>query len=361
MARANEMTRRMSHGWLLPLAASLMLGTGCGVTESDDGALATQGQQLIAGCATTGADADADGLDDGLEDCLLQRHAPVVYMPIDYDWTLPTNVDWYLARTVMRFSHDGCSDCAILAKGAITQSNVASQTHNEKNWLCSHTSTAQHSYGGTWNSSEFFFLQTPNDTNEQATHSGSSNPADWKVYGHAYKNSLGGVNLQYWFFYAYNDSVSLMNHEADWEHVNVRLDANYAANGVYYAEHGGGTLYTVADVQWFNTTHPIVWSADGSHASFRSENECDTDWHEQGFDTDSCETNSNYRWFTWAGGKGTLAGYQGGGVINVGEKTAPRNGQTFIKYNSRWGEVGNTEDTSGPRGPAFQSRWTWDV
>ena len=82
---------------------------------------------------------------------------------------------------------------------------------------------------------------------------------------------------------------------------------------------------------------------------------------EQGMGISSCETNSNYRWFTWAGGKGTAAGFQGGGVINVGEKARPLNGQQFIKYNSRWGEIGNTSHTNGIRTPSFQGNWLRDA
>jgi hypothetical protein len=306
-------------------------------------------------------DGDADGLDDGLENCLLQRHAPVVYLAWDIDQARPANVDWYLSRTVMRFTHDGCSDCAILALGGVNQTSLSNRSHAEKNWLCSHTSTNRTSYGDTWNESEAFFLQVPNDANEDATHQGSTNAADWKVYGHAYRNSLGGVNLQYWFFYPYNDSISTVNHEGDWEHINVRLRADYSIDGAFLAQHGGLTLHAVSSLQWYDADHPYVWAADGSHATYRSESDCDTSWREQGFDTDSCRTNSGYRWFTWAGGKGTQAGFQGGGVINVGEKTRPLNGQNFIKYNSRWGEIGTTSETSGPRTPSFQSKWTWDA
>jgi hypothetical protein len=43
--------------------------------------------------------------------------------------------------------------------------------------------------------------------------------------------------------------------------------------------------------------------------------------------------------------------------VNVGEKGAPRNGQLFIAYGGRWGEVGELEETSGPQGPSFQGSW----
>ena len=50
--------------------------------------------------------------------------APVVYLPWTLDWTKPANVDWYLSRVHMRFHHDGCPDCAILALGSDGRAGV---------------------------------------------------------------------------------------------------------------------------------------------------------------------------------------------------------------------------------------------
>lgn len=343
--------------WMGAAALGLTVVAGCGPDDDTLGSLMSAKQELVSGCTASGVDGDTDGLDDGDENCLLQRHAPVLNLPWTIDWTKPANVDWYLARVHMRFTHDGCSDCQILDVGSVNQTSITNRTHNDKNWLCSHTSTVRYSYGTDWNDSEHFFLQPPDD----AVHNGSSNPADWKVYGHVYKNAYGGVNLQYWFFFPYNDAQVSFNHESDWEHINVRLNPDFSVAGVHYAHHSNVTYYAASSVQWFNGSHPLVWTADGSHASYVSESVCDSTIEEAGWGSSSCETNANYRWFTWAGGKGTLAGFQGGGVINVGEKTRPLNGQNFIKYNSRWGEIGETSATTGVRGPAFQGNWTRDM
>lgn len=350
---------RMRGSWLWALAGSVALGTGCGVEDDEaaEDALGTSRARLVAGCALSSVDGDVDGVDDGLENCLLQRHAPVLYLPLDLDWTRPSSVDWYLARTHLRFHHDGCPDCSILALGSVTQTSLLNRSHGEKNWLCAHTSTLRSSSSGEWVENETFFLQPPDD----ATHGGSANPADWKVYGHVYRNRFGGVNLQYWWFFPYNDGPAGFNHEADWEHVNVRLAPDYTVSGVHFAHHASVSYFAAGDVQWLDATHPLVWVADGSHASYRDESTCDTTYEELGWGFNSCQTNSNYRWFTWVGGKGTRAGYQGGGVINVGERTRTLGGQEFLRYNSRWGEVGNSSTTSGVRGPAMQGNWTRDT
>jgi len=75
---------------------------------------------------------------------------------------------------------------------------------------------------------------------------------------------------------------------------------------------------------------------------------------------ESCQTRSAYRWFTWTDGKQGRSGYQGAGVVNVGEKNYPLNGQSFIQYYSRWGELGASEKTSGPRTPSHQASWMFD-
>jgi len=87
------------------------------------------------------------------------------------------------------------------------------------------------------------------------------------------------LNLQYWFFYAYNDwaaSVGGFNdHEGDWEglHLFFRRDG---ANGVveppayicYLGHHSRLTKpWDHADVQK-EGTHPRVYVASGSHASY---------------------------------------------------------------------------------------------
>ena len=41
--------------------------------------------------------------------------------------------------------------------------------------------------------------------------------------------------LQYWFFYPFNDAFWLFDHDGDWEHVTVKLDAAMHPEGAYVA------------------------------------------------------------------------------------------------------------------------------
>lgn len=84
-------------------------------------------------------------------------------------------------------------------------------------------------------------------------------------------------SLQYHFFYAFNDwrlaANGINHHEGDWEMVAVYLknDEPYA---VLFSQHGSGALelwenvMCVKDSQGRETTHPIIYTALGSHANY---------------------------------------------------------------------------------------------
>ncbi len=84
-------------------------------------------------------------------------------------------------------------------------------------------------------------------------------------------------SLQYHFFYAFNDwrlaANGINHHEGDWEMVAVYLknDEPYA---VLFSQHGSGALerwenvYRAKDPYGNETTHPIIYTALGSHANY---------------------------------------------------------------------------------------------
>ena len=313
------------------LLVCLTFATACEGIADLSGPTSGEGQAPVL------VDADQDGLDDGWEQTLAARFAPQIRLaPSSQDWTRPANVDWYLLRVSMRFNHAHCPDHQVLALGAGTQSNLASQTHPTDNFWCSHTSTIESSGGAH----PEFFLQ-PSDT---ATHNGSSNPADWRVYAHVKPSTqvTGGVDIQYWFFYAYDFTSVGANHEADWEHVTITADAagNFAT--AWYAQHDGGTRYAAAALTWMGGTHPVVYSAVGTHASYPSAGSFFV-------------SESGLYDYTYDGGPQWDAGAN---LINVGEKGYPLGGQRFIQYGGRWGEIGNFSFTTGPITPSYQPTWT---
>ena len=99
---------------------------------------------------------------------------------------------------------------------------------------------------------------------------GSADPRDWTTYVHVYPRTDGGINVQYWFFYAYNANPPFFDHDADWEHVTVRVTPQGQPLGVYFAQHGDSSpgVFRAWATCAATATIPIVLSARGSHASY---------------------------------------------------------------------------------------------
>ncbi|KAI8813782.1 hypothetical protein BJ742DRAFT_865357 [Cladochytrium replicatum] len=76
------------------------------------------------------------------------------------------------------------------------------------------------------------------------------------------------VDIFYWFFYPYNKKDSILgDHAGDWEHITVRLVDGIPAR-LYLAQHESGYEYAWNTVSFMDGTHPIVYIAPGSHATY---------------------------------------------------------------------------------------------
>ena len=77
--------------------------------------------------------------------------------------------------------------------------------------------------------------------------------------------------LQYFFFYPYNNWLN--HHEGDWEMIQVILDENTKSPiKITYSWHYGGSTFDWNDsrIEKVAETHPVVYVASGSHASYWS-------------------------------------------------------------------------------------------
>jgi hypothetical protein len=283
------------------------------------------------------SDQDQDGIDDALEDALATTFAPEVRLaPDSMDWARPANVDWFLQRVALRYHHGLCHDCPVLPLGSLTQSLLAHATHPAKSWTCSHDSDRilNSSY------SEGFYLQ-PEDP---ATNFGASLD-EWKVYVHVRRSRLigDGYDIQYWFFYPYNKASGLFDHEGDWEHITVTVDANRNFVSAWYSQHLGGARYLPPSMSFVpGTWHPIVYSAAGTHASYPRAGEFPLQ-HVPFFKDKTSDFGPVWRtWDNW---------------VNLGERGHPRSGQDFIDFSGRFGRFDTSPLTYGPLGPAFHDTW----
>ncbi|MBK8266416.1 MAG: Vps62-related protein [Nannocystis sp.] len=98
------------------------------------------------------------------------------------------------------------------------------------------------------------------------------------VYAFYADKGEGVIDLVYFFWYPYNRGKSAVdtiwgNHVGDWEHITVRLlrgdDESLSPAQVYLSAHSFGGAYDWLDVERYDETHPVVYSAWGSHGLWR--------------------------------------------------------------------------------------------
>ena len=131
-----------------------------------------------------------------------------------------------------------------------------------------------------------------------------NNQSTSECYGHVIKGTSVAV-LQYFFFYAYDDVVlsswipiiKNWTHEGDWEGVNVYIQAK---NGQFNAKskiigigrfQHGSILSDVKGIGFYEETHPIIYSAKGTHASYKQAGSFR-------YGTDSCK-DGGAEWRCW--------------------------------------------------------------
>jgi len=378
-------------------------------------------------------DNDNDGIDDSLEQFLAEKYAPVIYIEPN-ESNYPVNVDWILERAYLLYNEDCFPDYVEFYLNPIPdqpsligdQASLIGPPHTNVGHHCSDANDPQHrpistiaadpqGEGPTGYSDQATFLLPDLNGIDRL---GSLDPKDWVTYFHEYPTNDGGIMIQYWRTFAYNDFAGpFSDHGGDWDaSIQVQLDSNLNLNGVWFSRHSDdhpGTFIPLSQITTYQTTHPLMTIDGGGHGSFASP----LDWCV--FNTgglhlgtviwsdnpdpapgasspvlrkvDGCglaapvfsDPVGGIVWKTWT--DGMVKEYlpvtnpllfetsNHGGLVNVGEYNPctaitcigsrqassllagefhPLNGQIFIRFEGRWGDLGIVND--GPRGPVFQ-------
>jgi hypothetical protein len=161
------------------------------------------------------------------------------------------------------------------------------------------------------------------------------------VYGHARHDRVGGLWLQYWFFYYYEDRglLGLERREGGWEMVQLRLGADGAPEAATFAQHRGGERLRWDQVELALTEDgqaPVVYPARGSHAPLPRPGSYPAP---------------------------LVADHNDG----LGPRVRPRlqpiadDGPGWVLWPGRWGSTRRRErfEAESPRGPRRQPQW-WD-
>lgn len=89
------------------------------------------------------------------------------------------------------------------------------------------------------------------------------------VWAHPFLDGARRVVLQYWYFYPFNDYVG--NHEGDWEHVNVILNARCdSIQAIDYYFHGRSVRLPQGDYrpEIEDGTHPVIYVGGRAYMIF---------------------------------------------------------------------------------------------
>lgn len=160
----------------------------------------------------------------------------------------------------------------------------------------------------------------------------------------------GRLALQYWFFWYFNHWNN--THESDWEGIMLVWDdvesvddaVNMPPSRIGYSQHGNGEVADWGDnkIRLEDETHPLVYPAAGSHATFFSD---DTflAWGERssGF---GCDV---------ASGPSERVPLD---VVLIPNEIDPEGEFAWVLYAGRWGER-QPSAFNGPLGPRFNARW----
>jgi hypothetical protein len=163
-----------------------------------------------------------------------------------------------------------------------------------------------------------------------------------------------GLAVQYWFFWYFNEFNDL--HEGDWEGMQVVFDASNPRQAlregpseVGLFQHGGGEKADWTDGKVEKEgTHPVVYPAAGSHATFY----------------EAAVYVENGRKGSGVGCDDTSAPLRRLVVhpIQVPTHPGPRSPYAWLNYEGRWGQWEKSFN-NGPTGPLTKTRWlapmTW--
>lgn len=152
--------------------------------------------------------------------------------------------------------------------------------------------------------------------------------------------------IRYWFFYGYDPKSrflvdALFVHQGDWERIEVRHAGGLPTQVAYFG-HGCDPPITLAwgdpDLTVVDRTHPVVFVADGTHASYPGEyGPLDPLCGASGI-TDEARDGGPV-WRTWEG---------------AGIRHAPD--ECWYGFGGAWGDTGREpfqSDRTGPAGPPF--------
>ncbi len=171
---------------------------------------------------------------------LAERYAPVLQFAAGEKF-YPTSVDYIISSSTLMQRTTNAN--ATLVNSAPTPSSLGSFTSDQ------------------------YYLDNKHGTFDAIASDYTANGQGLGYYAYVHvANVSGGMVIQYWLFYAYNNGP-LNDHQSDIEVVEVFLGAGGSPVQALYSQHLAGENAVWSDVETQNG-HPVVYVALGSHANY---------------------------------------------------------------------------------------------
>ncbi len=263
------------------------------------------------------SDADNDGIDDGEEQALAEKYAPILYFE-GKEEVYPVSIAYALSSSNLNQSNEGVPT---LIYENPTVGQLSHYTDTGGNYYLDNRK-------GTIDDDRII-----KDYRENMENLG------YTVYSHVFKQGNETI-IQYWMFYVFNKGT-LNTHEGDWEMVQIILNGENQPAEAMYSQHVSGQKAKWNQVEK-SGDHPKVYVARGSHANYFR--------YYQG----KLGLASDY-----VGKNGRVLKIDDYNMVILGEKGGNHiSEQGWIDFAGRWGDFGSNESEirgeRGPCGPAYR-------
>jgi len=309
---------------------------------------------LAAACPLRSADLDGDGLDDAIEQSLLDRHRPILVFENDErHW--PISAETFVRNSRLRWNtHPQRRFEYGWLRDVYSQRQMSANPllvlNGAGGWPGESSNAADHPSRNEW------YLDI-SDNFRGGVYPQPDGSAHQGMYGHAVPLADGSIQLQFWQLFPHNEAECVSDcgdHEGDWTWLDLYLDGAppYALRQIVYHHHGDNhcpptSLPFSGGSVGQNVIPAISLPADGVPICFIEEQahewwpwssggeECDFDPTGFGF----CPNASHH---------GNGIRYRVPTVENIGERDVPMPGslsaQLILRFNGRWGGWGSECD-----------------
>lgn len=257
-------------------------------------------------------DSDNDGISDAKESELANRYVPVLQFKAGENF-FPVDINYHVDNAVLKLRS---GDNVVVVDSSPSVDEIS--TYTDENYFL------ENILGN--------FTEIASDYGEKKDSLG------YTVYARV-TMQFGSMIVQYWFFYAYNDSP-VNQHEGDWEMIEIPLDNSEEPISAVYSQHMQGQRAVWGDVEKLDATHPVVYVARGSHANYFRPYQ-----GKLGLENDD------------VGADGTAIKPTDVNLVLLGELGVGNHpaSQNWLEFGGRWGDWAKLGDAAvgfaGPHGP----------